>query len=245
MPQAYICTVPFALVIHSSWTLTLWSPCRQLQEIFKPLLLQENLNTQNSGLCIVGVPISHISKQASSLNNICGSPLRSAMNMWIFVTFVFFSLVLTWKTCISVGIPINTWPKTGIKSEAKGKYQAVSEVSRASYTLGNMPSSTGFPVPLSRSLPHSAGKKEPSPTLCLFLAHLNCFLGDLNIFSLLFHWNMAKGARRLVRQTILSSLPFQVQIYPLNLLLLTLTSYSRVVIEPWVAVISNCAVHGF
>lgn len=125
------------------------------------------------------------------------------------------------------------------------KYQAVSEVSKASYTLGNMPSSTGFPVPLSRSLPHSAGKKEPSPTLCLFLAHLNCFLGDLNIFSLLFHWNMAKGARRLVRQTILSSLPFQVQIYLLNLLLLTLTSYSRVVIEPWVAVISNCAVHGF
>lgn len=55
------------------------------------------------------------------------------------------------------------------------KYQAVSEVSKASYTLGNMPSSTGFPVALSRSLPHSAGKKEPSPTLCLS--------GPLKLFS--------------------------------------------------------------
>lgn len=56
---------------------------------------------------------------------------------------------------------------------------------------------------------------------------------------------MAKGARHLVRQTILSSLPFQVQIYLLNLLLLTLTSYSRVVIEPWVAAISDHVVRVF
>jgi hypothetical protein len=43
----------------------------------------------------------------------------------------------------------------------------------------------------------------------------------------------------------LSSFPFQIQIYLLNLLLLTLTCYSRMTIEPQVAVISNCLIHVF